>query len=353
MIPTTVRRKNVPAWQRALSSAISDPEELVSMLGIDPDLVRQRVAAARRFPLRVPRAYAERMQHGDPDDPLLLQVLPRPAEDTDVAGFVPDPVGDRASMTRPGLLHKYHGRVLLVTTGACGIHCRYCFRRHFPYGEANPRTDQWSGALAYIAADASIREVILSGGDPLSLPDATLATLVSKLGAIEHVETVRVHTRMPVVLPQRVDAALTQWVAEARPACVFVLHANHPREIDTRVEAAGRRLRDAGAILLNQAVLLRDVNDNAPALAELSRRLFAFGALPYYLHLLDPVQGASHFEVPERTGRRLVTELARTLPGYLVPRLVREQPGAPGKTPIGFSWDTENPLRDEPKSTEA
>jgi KamA family protein len=215
MIPTTVRRKNVPAWQRALSSAISDPEELASLLDIDPAFIRNRVTAAQRFPLRVPRAYVERMQRGAPDDPLLLQVLPRSAEDTDAAGFVPDPVGDRSSMPRPGLLHKYHGRVLLVTTGACGIHCRYCFRRHFPYAEANPRTDQWSEALAYIGADASIREVILSGGDPLSLPDTALAALVAKLDAIEHVETLCVHTRMPVVLPERVDEALTGWVAGA------------------------------------------------------------------------------------------------------------------------------------------
>lgn len=353
MIPTSVRRKNVPAWQRALATAITDPAELLSLLDIDPDLAEPRLRAADGFPLRVPRAYVDRMQPGDPDDPLLLQVLPRRAEDREAPGFVTDPVGDRAAMTRPGLLHKYQGRVLLTTTGACGIHCRYCFRRHFPYADANPRSGQWSEALSYIASDPGIREVILSGGDPLSLPDRTLRDLVARLGDIEHVDTIRLHTRMPVVLPERVDDTLVEWVNDCRPACVFVLHANHPNEIDTRVEAAGRRLRAAGAMLLNQAVLLRGINDSTAALAGLSRRLFAFGALPYYLHLLDPVQGAAHFEVSEREGVRLVEELARTLPGYLVPRLVREVPGAPGKTPIGLSPDRHEPFGTRPTPAEA
>jgi len=353
MIPTTVVRKNVPDWQRALAAAVSDRAELLSLLGIDPGEAGSPGTGAGRFPLRVPRGYVARMRRGDPNDPLLLQVLPRAAEDAEIDGFHADPVGDQAAMNRPGLLHKYEGRVLLVTTGACGIHCRYCFRRHFPYARANPRADQWTAALDYIASDTSIREVILSGGDPLSLPDPTLSSLVSELEGIPHLDTLRLHTRMPVVLPERVDEGLLAWVENCRLSCVFVLHANHPNEIDDRVAAAGRELRNAGAILLNQAVLLRGVNDSAGALAGLSRRLFAFGALPYYLHLLDPVRGAAHFDVRDDEARRLVAELARSLPGYLVPRLVREQPGAPGKTPIGFSWGTEDPERDEPKAAGA
>jgi len=353
MIPTTVVRKNVPDWQRALSSAVRDPVELLSLLGLDPAGADVLGTGATRFPLRVPRGYVARMRRRDPNDPLLLQVLPRSPEDAEAGGFHTDPVGDQAAMTRPGLLHKYAGRVLLVTTGACGIHCRYCFRRHFPYARANPRTNQWTEALDYVAADKSIREVILSGGDPLSLPDATLASLMAELEGIPHLDTIRVHTRMPVVLPERVDDALTAWVSRCRLSCVFVLHANHPNEIDERVAEAGRRLRETDATLLNQSVLLRGVNDCAETLASLSRRLFAFGTLPYYLHLLDPVEGASHFEVRAGEARRLVAELARSLPGYLVPRLVREQPGAPGKTPVAFSWGVQGPGRDEPKTAGA
>lgn len=353
MIPTTVQGKNVPAWQRALAQAIRDPAELLQGLGLDPSLAAGRVASARRFPLRVPRGYAARMTPGDPDDPLLMQVLPRTLEDNEVSGFEADPVGDHAAMSRPGVLHKYHGRVLLVTTGACGIHCRYCFRRHFPYSEANPRPDQWGDAIDYIASDTSIREVILSGGDPLSLPDTTLSDLVARLEAIPHLTTLRIHTRMPVVLPERVDTNLTRWLLGTRLQRVVVLHANHPNELDTVVGAACERLRAAGAVLLNQAVLLRGVNDSVEPLAELSNRLFAFGALPYYLHLLDPVRGASHFEVSDFEGGRLIADLARILPGYLVPRLVREQPGAPGKTPVEFAWTPPTSVTPDQESAEA
>lgn len=319
-----------------------DPTELLTRLGLDASswcgALSGARAAAGDFPLRVPHSYVDRMRHGDPHDPLLAQVLPTGAERAAINGFGPDPVDDQSAMMRPGVLHKYHGRVLLVTTGACAIHCRYCFRREFPYAEANPRPGQWREALDYIAADPTIEEVILSGGDPLSLPDETLTDLVERIAAIEHVTTLRLHTRLPVVLPARVDEALCAWLRATRLQTVVVLHANHANELDADFRGAMRALIDADVWLLNQSVLLRGVNDSAAALEALSRQLFACGVLPYYLHLLDPVRGAAHFDVPEDAARHLLAEVAGRVPGYLVPRLVREEPGQPGKTPRPFDW---------------
>lgn len=339
MIPATRKQKNdsapttVPQWQRELAMAVRDAGELRSLLDLPED-----AAGDAGFPVRVPRGYVARMRRGDPHDPLLAQVLPSAAEARDVPGFGPDPVGDRAAMIRPGVLHKYHGRVLLVTTGACGIHCRYCFRREFPYADANPRPDEWQAAIDYIAGDDSIEEVILSGGDPLSLPDRKLARLVERIEAIPHVGTLRIHTRLPVVLPERIDDALCEWLRDTRLATVVVLHANHGNEIDADVAAAVAHLRATGAMVLNQAVLLRGVNDDVDAMVELSRRLFAAGVLPYYLHMLDPVRGAARFETGAQEARRLVAAVAARLPGYLVPRLVVEQAGRPGKTPLAHDW---------------
>ncbi len=340
MIPASRDQKNAPAgrpapaWQRALADAIRDAGALQAFLGLDG-----APAGDAGFPVRVPLGYARRMRPGDPADPLLAQVLPSAAEGHEVPGYGSDPVGDGDAMMRPGVLHKYTGRVLLVTTGACGVHCRYCFRREFPYADANPRPDDWRAAIDYIARDDSIEEVILSGGDPLSLPDPKLAGLVARIEAIPHVHTLRLHTRMPVVLPERVDDALLGWLAHTRLATVVVLHANHGNEIDATVDAACRRLAGCGAVLLNQAVLLRGVNDAAGALTGLSRRLFASGVLPYYLHVLDPVRGAAAFAVDRDRARRLVADVAARLPGYLVPRLVAEEPGRPGKTPLAHDWD--------------
>ncbi len=339
MIPATRKQKNdsapgaVPEWQRELAKAVRNADELRSMLGLS-----EGAAGDAGFPVRVPRGYVARMRPGDPHDPLLAQVLPSAGEAEEVPGFGPDPVGDRAAMLRPGVLHKYHGRVLLITTGACGIHCRYCFRREFPYADANPRPDDWQTAIGYIASDDSIDEVILSGGDPLSLPDRTLAGRVERIEAIPHVGTLRIHTRLPVVLPERVDAALCAWLGGTRLAKVVVLHANHANEIDPSVGAAVERLRATGAMVLNQTVLLRGVNDGVDALVELSRRLFAAGALPYYLHMLDPVRGAARFDIGSEEARRLMAAVAARLPGYLVPRLVVEQAGRPGKTPLAHDW---------------
>ena len=330
------RRDHRP-WQRELAAAIRDPAELLAGLGLKPQDVGLGAEAAREFPLRVPRGFAARMRPGDPRDPLLLQVLPLALESKTAPGYGPDPVGDLSAMPVPGLLHKYEGRVLLVASGACAIHCRYCFRRHFPYAEASPAAQAWRPALDYVAADPTVREVLLSGGDPLTLPDSTLAPLAARLEAIGHLERLRIHTRLPVVLPERVDDGLLEWLGAGRLRPVVVIHANHPHEIDGAVAAALARLAGAGATLLNQAVLLRGVNDAPDVLAALSEALFAAGVMPYYLHQLDRVRGAAHFEVPDAEAVAIMADLRGRLPGYLVPRLVREEAGAPFKVSLPVS----------------
>jgi L-lysine 2,3-aminomutase len=324
-----------PSWQRELARAITDPAELIRLLGLDQALIEPARTAARAFGLRVPRGYVARMRYADPADPLLRQVLPLAAEDDAVPGYVRDPVADAAAMTVPGVLQKYQGRVLLTTTGACAIHCRYCFRRHFSYAAANAAADGWRASVAAVSVDPSLREVILSGGDPLTLPDARLADLIQTLAGIGHVERVRVHTRLPIVLPERVTSGLCELLTNTRLQAVVVVHANHPHEIDAEVAAGLRQLRAAGTTLLNQSVLLRGVNDDADTLCALSERLFAAGALPYYLHVLDKVDGAAHFDLDAAVAHGLWEQMTRRLPGYLVPRLVREDPGAPGKTQLG------------------
>ncbi len=321
-------------WQQILADAVSNPLELLRMLEIDPTEAGIRLARGSAFRQRVPRGFVARMRKGDPGDPLLRQVLPLAAEDEVAPGYLADPVGDLNAEAVPGVLHKYDGRALLIATGACAVHCRYCFRRHFPYGDSHAAADRWTRALAYLSGDTSITEVILSGGDPLSLADARLAELSARLDAIPHLQRLRLHTRLPVVLPERVDEPLTTWLAASRLKPVVVIHANHRNELDASVGRAMRRLRDAGAMLLNQSVLLKGINDDVVALADLSEALIDNGVLPYYLHQLDPVQGAAHFAVGDMTARRLVTTLRDRLPGYLVPRLVREIPGAPAKQPL-------------------
>ncbi len=336
MKPLTASSWRPALWQAELARAVKDPAELLRLLELGDDLLPQARRAAELFPLRVPRGFIARMRKGDALDPLLLQVLPLGRELEDTPEFSTDPVGDLAAMTVPGVLHKYHGRVLLVLTGACAVHCRYCFRRHFPYSAANPATDQWSAALDYLRADTSINEVILSGGDPLALSDARLADLVAQLDTIAHLQRLRIHTRVPVVLPERVDAALLRWIAATRLAVVVVLHVNHANELDAATRAAFAQLEQAGARLYNQAVLLRGINDSTQALRELSEALFAARVTPYYLHLLDRVSGAAHFEISAAQARTLMDQLHTQLPGYLVPRLVREQAAAPYKTPVAL-----------------
>ena len=324
----------IAPWQRLLAEAIVDPAELLRVLGLPNRLLPAARRAAALFPLRVPAPYLQRIRPGDAADPLLRQVLPLDLECETRPGYSTDPLGESAAQPVPGLLKKYHGRALLIATGACAVHCRYCFRRHFPYADAHAGGSRLDPALAAIAADASIGEVILSGGDPLSLSDPRLAELTARIAAIPHVHTLRIHSRLPVVLPQRVTGDLLAGLRRLPLRKVLVLHSNHPCELDAEVDAALAALTGAGVTLLNQAVLLRGVNDAADTLAALSERLHRAGVLPYYLHLLDRVQGAAHFDVPQATGEMLIDDLRARLPGYLVPRLVREVPGASGKTVI-------------------
>jgi EF-P beta-lysylation protein EpmB len=313
---------------------ITKPAELLQALGLDPKLLAGANAANEAFALRVPPSYLARIRPGDPNDPLLRQVMPLAEELEEQPGYGPDPLDERAANRAPGLLQKYAGRALLITTQACAIHCRYCFRREFPYAEQSDEAGRWAAALEAIASDASIEEVILSGGDPLSLSDSRLESLTDALGAMEHVRRIRVHTRQPVVVPTRVDAGLLAWLAGIRQPVVFVLHVNHPNEIDADVRAACARLKAAGVTLLNQSVLLRGVNDDLATLKRLSFELMDAGVLPYYLHLPDRVRGTAHFDVAESQAKSLIEGLTAQLSGYLVPRLVREVPGAPSKTAI-------------------
>ena len=321
-------------WKRQWREAVCDPRELLAMLGLESLASGLSAPAAARFALRVPRAFIARMAHGDPADPLLRQVLPVLEEDRVVPGFVLDAVGDGAARAGHGVIRKYQGRALLVATGSCAINCRYCFRRHFPYAEETAAAGGWQEAVATIAADPAIDEIILSGGDPLSLSTAKLAELTVALATIPHVRRLRIHSRLPVVLPARVDAELLAWIGALPWPVAFVIHANHANEFDQAVDAALARLREAGALVLNQAVLLRGVNDSIDALAALSERSWQAGAVPYYLHQLDRVAGTSHFEVDDARARELHAGLAARLSGYLVPRLVREVPGDSGKRPL-------------------
>lgn len=337
MIPAQARTDHPARWQTELAAAITAPEQLLAMLGLplpEPAVLARMQAAATRFRLRVPRAYVALMEPGNPADPLLRQVLPIAEELLEVPGYVTDPVGDLQVLAGPGLLHKYDGRRLLVTTGACAVHCRYCFRREFPYAAENAAAAGWQPALERLRADRGATEVILSGGDPLALADSKLERLAGELATLPQLRRLRLHTRTPVVLPARVDAALLGWLKRFPLPVVVVLHANHAREFSPALHEACAQLRAAGVTLLNQAVLLRGVNDTVAAQVALAEASFDAGVLPYYLHQLDPVRGAAHFQVPDPEALAMHAALVGRLPGYLVPRLVREIPGAASKTPV-------------------
>ncbi|CAM4005963.1 EF-P beta-lysylation protein EpmB [Vreelandella rituensis] len=322
------------SWQRQLAGAIRDPLELCRRLGLEPNWLPGAVQGHALFEIRVPEAFAARMRPGDPLDPLLRQVLPLNEESLVTPGYINDPLAEAEHRPASGLIHKYPGRVLLIASPACAVNCRYCFRRHFPYAENSPSRAEWQQALDYLRDDTSINEAILSGGDPLAANDRQLGWLVEQLENIPHIKRLRIHTRLPVVIPERIDDALLGWLNGTRLQKVMVLHINHAQEIDTAVVVACKRLKEAGVTLLNQSVLLRGVNDDSDTLASLSERLFDAGVLPYYLHVLDPVAGAAHFDVPDNEARELVTSLRAKLPGFLMPRLVREVPGKASKTPL-------------------
>lgn len=318
-------------WQRELRDAIREPRRLAAALGLPAEMASQAEVGASDFPVFVPPSYLRRIEPGNPADPLLLQVWPAAAEADSPAGFTDDPVEDAAFALRPGLLQKYAGRALMVATGACAIHCRYCFRRHFPYDESPPNERVWAGTVETLRDDPTIEEIILSGGDPLTVVDARLARLAEQFAEIPHLRRLRIHTRLPVMIPSRVNDELLSWLTGTRLTPVMVIHSNHAQELDDEVAVALRRLKEAGVLLLNQAVLLRGVNDTVDAQADLSLRLIDLGVTPYYLHQLDRVRGAAHFEVSIERGREIIAELRRRLPGYAVPQYVQEQPGAEHK----------------------
>lgn len=322
------------SWQNLLARSITDPRQLLDRLQLDPALLDGAIAASADFPLRVPEPYLQRMQPGDPNDPLLRQVLPLGEELLEQPGFIMDPLGEKETNARPGIIHKYHGRLLLIVSGGCAVNCRYCFRRHFPYGDNNLSSEEWQQALDYIRNDQSIREVIYSGGDPLAATDKRLAWLTRELAAIPHVRRLRVHTRLPVVIPQRVTSELIDALCGTRLPVSMVLHCNHANELDQALGEAVQQLRQAGVMLLNQSVLLKGVNDNIEDLVSLSETLGDHGIMPYYLHVLDHVKGAQHFHVDDRTAKELATRMVARLPGFLVPRLVREIAGEASKTAL-------------------
>jgi L-lysine 2,3-aminomutase len=322
--------KNLP-WQTALMQAITDPEELLKVLELDADLLEAAKSAVKLFPLKVPRGFVARMQKGNLHDPLLRQVLPIEAELRETPGYVQDPLQEANVNPVPGLLHKYQGRVLLTLMGTCGINCRFCFRRHFPYEDNNPGTEGWDRALSYIAQDPSIHEVILSGGDPLVASDKMLQAFTDKLNHIPHVKRLRIHSRIPVVLPERITTDFINWLQQLKQKPILITHCNHPQEINSTVKDAMHSLQAAGITLLNQSVLLKGINDKADTLIELSEALFDCGIQPYYLHLPDKVQNTAHFDIDRLEAQELHWEMSQQLSGYLVPKLVYEQAGAPAK----------------------
>jgi EF-P beta-lysylation protein EpmB len=336
MITATPLSRQQPAapttWQQEFADSITDPAELAEILHLPRDWLAGARAAAASFGLRVPRSFVARMQPGNLADPLLRQILPIGAELDRTPGYVSDPLHEDEAGLAPGLLKKYAHRALMITTEACAVHCRYCFRREFPYADQQGDLGRWREAISAIAADSSIREVILSGGDPLSLTNARLRSLSDAMKPIAHVEWLRIHTRNAIVLPSRVDDSFVEWIASLPWRVTVVLHVNHANELQGDAADAISKLRSTGALLLNQAVLLRGVNDEAETLIALSKRLHDLGVAPYYLHLLDRVNGTAHFEVNEARGKELVTAMAETLPGFLVPKLAREVPGREAKT---------------------
>jgi EF-P beta-lysylation protein EpmB len=326
------------AWQQSLGEAFRTPKALLDYLDLDAGLLTKSDMTTQDFPLRVPLAYAKRIQKGDWSDPLLRQVIPLDNECIIAEGFTTDPVGDIHATKGLGILQKYSGRALIITTGACAIHCRYCFRRHFPYQQHHASKNQWDEIILQIQSDSSLSEIILSGGDPLTLSDERLKTLCNRLAAIPHIERIRFHTRLPIVLPERIDAGFINWFGSLSQQTdlqiIMVIHANHANEFDLDVKHALEKLRATDTLLFNQSVLLRGINDNSNTLIHLSETLIEHHVFPYYLHMLDPVQGSTHFEVAETKALQLIRELRNTLPGYMVPKLVRELSGKRSKSPI-------------------
>lgn len=322
-------------WQSQQSDLITDPLELLQLLQLSSEqLLSGAILASKQFQLRVPRAFVAKMQIGNPLDPLLLQVLPHHLELEEHAGFITDPLGEEQANQLLGVLHKYKSRFLLTLTGACAVHCRYCFRRHFPYQDNLPKDQDWPQIENYLQQHPEINEVIFSGGDPLSLSNRKLKLWIDRLNSVPQLKFLRIHSRVPIVIPSRLDPELLDILKNSRLHIILVVHSNHASELDDFTCAQLKQLRYQGVDVFNQSVLLKDVNDSAEILAQLSYRLFEANVLPYYLHVLDKVKGAHHFDLSTAQINTIYTELLAELPGYLVPKLVREIAGEKNKTPL-------------------
>jgi L-lysine 2,3-aminomutase len=324
------------SWQEQLAQAIRHPNELLDYVGLMADSIGYSKYTIEKFPVRVPHVFADRIKQNDPNDPILRQVFPYLDEEKDSEGFINDPLDETNVQPVQGLLQKYNSRVLSITTGACAIHCRYCFRRHFPYNDASATGIHWQQSLDHIKTDESIKEVILSGGDPLSLSDRRLIKMCRDLSQIDHVKRIRFHTRIPIVLPARLSEELICGLSNLGKTIIFVMHINHANEIDEAVINNIKLLKQFNIPVLNQSVLLNGINDSSETLITLSERLIENQVIPYYLHLLDPVAGAAHFNVSEQQAQILVREMHERVSGYLVPKLVKEEIGGKGKTCIEY-----------------
>lgn len=326
--------KQQHGWNQVLAKATKTVEDLLAQVDVKLSELSKRQQACADFPLLVPQPFIDKIEKGNALDPLLLQVLPQSAELEDASGFIDDPLAEKHSNLQKGLIHKYHGRVLVLLSTGCAVNCRYCFRRHFPYQENRMNKQDWQATLDYVAQDPSIEELILSGGDPLMLNDQQIEKFISQAEKIPHLQRLRIHSRLPVVIPQRITKDLVKILHTCRFDCALVLHINHAREIDAVLISHLNALKQAGITLLNQAVLLKGINDSLVAQTTLSKRLFNAGVLPYYLHLLDKVKGAHHFNVSESDALKLYNQLLSNLSGFLVPKLVKEEAGKKSKTPV-------------------
>jgi EF-P beta-lysylation protein EpmB len=321
-------------WKAELSNCVSSIDELLNQLGLKPEDLKATEQAASKFPIKVPQPFVQLMEYGNPNDPLLKQVLPITSELQVDSNFSTDPVGESSFNPVPGIVHKYRNRVLMIISPNCAINCRYCFRRHFPYDDNRQSKQQWLKALDYLKTKPEINEVIYSGGDPLAANDNFLRWLTGEIESIKHIKRLRIHTRLPVVIPSRIDDQLLNWLSNTRLKPTFVLHINHANEIDSALSQGINRLKQAGIMVLNQSVLLKGINDTSDQLINLSEKLFNVGIMPYYLHMLDPVQGASHFDVPEDRAVEIFSQIQAELPGFLVPKLVQERAGETSKSLI-------------------
>jgi len=328
---------NSESWKDILASAAKTRADLLSRAGIKDDEALPIIQGEKQFPVLVPQPFIDKMEMGNPDDPLLLQVLSQASEDIQQEGFIADPLAEKNSNHQRGIIHKYHSRALVLLTGGCAVNCRYCFRRHFPYQENRLGKQHWQEVLEYLNKNTSLSEVILSGGDPLLLDDHLLENYINQLEAIPHITKLRIHTRLPVVIPQRITEKFVKLLNDSRFACSIVFHINHPNEIDSLFEKQIEPLQRSKTVLLNQSVLLKGINDSSEILCNLSEKLFTAGIIPYYLHLLDKVSGAAHFDMSKEAALIIYKEMHLKLSGYLVPKLTREEPGKGCKTPINLS----------------